>query len=289
MAGDGCDRRSAAACFLAAPPPASPFGLLGSLIMTSVPQPEFARHASDHPARVAAIVVAAGRGRRFGGGDNKVLLPLAGKPIWRHAVEAMRRCSRIDTIVLVIRPEDRAEVQAAAVALGLRLVDGGAERVDSVRAGLDEIARLDQQAGWPATGRWVAVHDAARPLVPAGDVERVLDVAFQADGAILAAPVRGTIKHWGDAGDVVTVDRRRLWEALTPQVFRLDRLQAAYDRWRGRPVTDDAELVERSGFRVTLVPGSAENLKITHPEDLVLADAILTRRRGMGGESEPSR
>lgn len=257
--------------------------------MTSVPQPEFARHGSDHSARIAGIVVAAGRGRRFGGGDNKVLLPLAGKPIWRHAVDALQRCSRIDTVVLVIRPDDRAELQAEALGLGLHLVDGGAERVDSVRAGLDEIARLDEQAGWPATQRWVAVHDAARPLVPADDLQRVLDVAVEADGAILAAPVRGTIKRWGESGDVVTIDRRRLWEALTPQVFRLDQLQTAYRRWRGRPVTDDAELMERSGFRVTLVPGSAENLKITHPEDLVLAEAILARRRGMGGDSESSR
>lgn len=257
--------------------------------MTSVPQPEFARHGSDPSARIAGIVVAAGRGRRFGGGDNKVLLPLAGKPIWRHAVEALQRCSRIDTVVLVIRPEDRAELQAEALSLGLHLVDGGAERVDSVRSGLDEIARLDEQVGWSATQRWVAVHDAARPLVPAADLQRVLDVAIEADGAILAAPVRGTIKHWGDSGDVVTVDRRRLWEALTPQVFRLDLLQVAYRRWRGRPVTDDAELMERSGFRVTLVPGSAENLKITHPEDLVLAEAILARRRGAGCDSESSR
>ena len=155
------------------------------------------------------------------------------------------------------------------------------------------VERLDRQRGILPERRWVAIHDAARPLVPAGDLADVLGEAFRSGAAILAAPLRGTIKLGSDQGKVArTVDRSRMWEALTPQVFRLELWKSAHRRWRGRPVTDDAELVERSGFEVSLVPGSAENLKITHPEDLVLAEAILARRRGAGAgrvtRNEPS-
>lgn len=228
--------------------------------------------------QVAAIVVAAGRGRRFGGGENKVLLQLGDRPIWRHAVDALRRCEWIGEIVLVIRPDDRPAVAGAAKQLGLHLVDGGQERFDSVLAGLNELQRIPQGRGGSASPPWVAVHDAARPLVPPADIDAVIAAAAQSGAAILATPIRGTIKRHLRSGSIQTVDRSDLWEALTPQVFRLDRLRAAYDRWRGRPVTDDAEMVERSGFPVTLVPGSAENLKITQSEDLAIAQAILARR-----------
>ena len=223
-------------------------------------------------------MVAAGRGRRFGGGENKVLASLGDRPIWRCAVEALRQGEAIGEIVLVIRPDDRSQVAGAAAELGLRLVEGGEERYDSVRAGLAEVQRLAATADPVAVPQFVAVHDAARPLVPREDIDAVTAAAYNSGAAILATPIRGTIKRRTSAG-IVTVDRTELWEALTPQVFRLDLLVAAYDRWRGRPVTDDAEMVERSGVPVTLVPGSAENLKITQPEDLTLAQAIVARRR----------
>ncbi len=222
-------------------------------------------------------MVAAGRGRRFGGGENKVLAPLGEQPIWRVAVETLRQCDAVGEIVLVIRPDDRPQVAGAAAELGLRLVDGGEERYDSVRAGLAEVQRIAASADSLAASPLVAVHDAARPLVPRADIGAVIAAAAHTGAAILATPIRGTIKRRTPVG-TVTVDRTELWEALTPQVFRLDVLVAAYDRWRGRPVTDDAEMVERSGVPVTLVPGSAENLKITQPEDLTLAQAILARR-----------
>jgi len=122
------------------------------------------------------------------------------------------------------------------------------------------------------------VHDAARPLVSATEVRNVVDAAAQTGAAVLATPISGTLKRRGEQGNTTTIDRNELWEALTPQVFRFEIIDAAYRRWRGRPVTDDAEMVERSGFPVTLVPGSAENLKITRAEDLTLAHAILSRR-----------
>jgi len=231
------------------------------------------------PSPIAAVVVAAGQGRRFGGGDNnKVLYPLAAKPIWQHAVESLRTCARITEIVLVIRPDDFDAVAGIAQELHLRVVAGGSQRYDSVRAGLEEISRIDLAAGRSAKNRWVAIHDAARPLVTAGDVHSVIEAALTTGAAILATPIRGTVKRRNREGVLTTVDRADLWEALTPQVFRFDVIDAAYRRWRGRPVTDDAEMVERSGFPVTLVPGSAENLKITQSEDLAIAQAILSRR-----------
>lgn len=230
-----------------------------------------------------AIVVAAGRGRRFGGGDNKVLFPLDGKPIWQHAVEALRSSGRIGRIMMVIRPDDRAAVAELAATLGVHLTDGGDERYDSVQAGLvalDQLPLVAQQSPEArlVAGRLVAVHDAARPLVSATEIGDVVDAAARTGAAVLATPIRGTLKRRNDQGNTATVDRNELWEALTPQVFRFEIIDAAYRRWRGRPVTDDAEMVERSGFPVTLVPGSAENLKITRAEDLTLAHAILSRR-----------
>jgi 2-C-methyl-D-erythritol 4-phosphate cytidylyltransferase len=256
----------------------------------NVPIEESADHQTTALGQIAAkarmadaIVVAAGRGRRFGGGDNKVLFPLDGKPIWQHAVEALRSSGRIAKIVLVIRPEDRAAIADLAVTLGVHLTDGGNERYDSVQAGLAALRELPLIAQQLSEGllfadRLVAVHDAARPLVSATEIGDVVDAAARTGAAVLATPIRGTLKRRNDQGNTSTIDRNELWEALTPQVFRFDVIDAAYRRWRGRPVTDDAEMVERSGFPVTLVPGSAENLKITRSEDLTLADAILSRR-----------
>lgn len=234
----------------------------------------------DHwrPAVADAIVVAAGRGRRFGGGDNKVLYPLAGKPIWEHAVQALVASGRIGRIVLVIRPEDRGAIAATAAALRIELADGGTERYDSVRSGLETLRQLSADDAAPRGQRLVAIHDAARPLVSATEIGEVVDAADKTGAAILATPIRGTLKRRDGNSHTTTVDRNELWEALTPQVFRFEIVAGAYDRWRGRPVTDDAEMVERSGFPVTLVPGSPENLKITRAEDLALAHAIVSRR-----------
>jgi len=232
-----------------------------------------ASRAAPRRSVADAIVVAAGRGRRFGGGDNKVLVPLDGKPIWQHAVEALQASGRIGSIVLVIRPEDRGSIAGIAAALNIHLTDGGNERYDSVRAGLVALQALSLPEK-----RLIAVHDAARPLVSATEIGDVVDTADRTGAAVLATPIRGTLKRRSDQGQTTTIDRNELWEALTPQVFRFEIIDAAYRRWRGRPVTDDAEMVERSGFAVTLVPGSAENLKITRAEDLTLAHAILSRR-----------
>ena len=156
--------------------------------------------------------------------------------------------------------------------LDIQLVAGGAERTDSVKAGLDAIAEDDSV-------ECVAIHDAARPLISDGDLAAVFANAWQTGAAILASPVSGTIKRSRlEQSSCETVDRRELWVALTPQVFRVGLLKQAYEKHNGRPATDDAQLVERIGHDVALVRGSADNLKITFPEDLQIAEAILARQ-----------
>lgn len=228
------------------------------------------------PGCIAAILPAAGSGQRFGADRNKLFAQLAGKPLWFHAASRLAVRSEVGRIVMAISENDRAlfedEFMSLVKPLNLQLVTGGAARTDSVKAGLDVIA------GDPAI-QYVAIHDAARPLVSDDDLIAVFTVASQTGAAILATPVTGTIKRdLGRGQRSETVDRRELWIALTPQVFRVGLLNEAHQKHNGRPATDDAQLVERIGHDVSLVRGSADNLKITYPEDLLVAEAILARQ-----------
>jgi len=225
---------------------------------------------------IAAILPAGGSGSRFGAEQNKLFTLLAGKPIWFHSAAALRARPEVGRIVMPVAAADRLVLETEAAAsiaeLGLELVAGGNERTDSVAAGLAAI-------GDHSKVEYIAVHDAARPLVRDDDLSRVFAAVVENGAAILAAPVPGTVKRASDAlAACETVDRRELWIALTPQVFQAALLHRAYRQHNGRPATDDAELVERLGHAVTLVPGSTDNLKITYPEDLAVAAAILTRR-----------
>ncbi len=221
---------------------------------------------------IAVIIPAAGSGRRFGSSHNKLFATLAGKPMWLHSVEKLIARPEVACVILAVSAEDEAQfneqLHAFAIAGKVRVCLGGDQRSDSVAAAL---ASLDDDESI----RFVAVHDAARPLVKPVDLSAVFDAAATSGAAILASPVTGTVKKRHSESQTTTVDRRELWIALTPQVFRIDLLRSAYARHRGRPATDDAELVERSGHPVAIVPGSADNLKITFPEDLAIAEAIL--------------
>jgi 2-C-methyl-D-erythritol 4-phosphate cytidylyltransferase len=231
---------------------------------------------------VAALVLGAGRGERLGTHAPKAFVPLLGRPILLHALDALAACPELDRLLPVVPAEElatlarwRAELEAiprlaAAVA-------GGAERQDSVRAGLRAL---------PAEVAWVAVHDAARPLVRPADVARVVAVAREHGAALLAVRVRDTLKRVRGGRVVETPPRDECWAAQTPQVFRRDWLEEALAKAEadGFLGTDDAQLVERLGLPVRVVEGDPLNLKITFPEDLALAEATLRERRGPGGE-----
>lgn len=219
----------------------------------------------------AVILPAAGKSTRFR--DQFYKKPFAlldNRPVWLHAAEKFTGRSDVKQTLLVIAPEDREAFQskmgANAALLGIEVIDGGAERHDSVA---NALARVRPEVDF------VAVHDAARPCIAEAWIDAVFAAAEKSGAAILAAPISGTLKRV--AGDVIqeTVARDGLWEAQTPQVFRRQWLIDAFARRSGPPATDDAQLIERLGHKVTVVPCSAMNLKITTKEDLRLAGAVL--------------
>jgi 2-C-methyl-D-erythritol 4-phosphate cytidylyltransferase len=218
------------------------------------------------------ILPAAGKSSRFRDQHyKKPFAPLDGKPVWMHAAE--RFTSRKDVVqsLVVVAPEDREHFTEKfggnAALLGIEIVEGGAERYDSVAKALALVnAEVD----------FVAVHDAARPCLVPEWIDAVFAAAVKTGAAILAAPVTGTLKRGaGDQTIAETVARENLWEAQTPQVFRRQLLIDAYARRGKDPATDDAQLVERLGQKVTIVPGSPMNIKITTKEDLRIASALL--------------
>lgn len=219
---------------------------------------------------------AGGSGRRFGGNENKLFALLGDAPIWLQSARRLRSHPRVARIIMPVARVDRErfaeQIECEDPDLRIELAEGGAERTDSVHSGVLQV--VDDSAI-----KLIAVHDAARPLVRHDDLSRVFEKADQSGAAILATPVAATVKQTLDDGQSCqTVDRSTLWLAQTPQVFRRDLLRSAYERHRGRPATDDAELVSRIGVSVALVEGSTDNLKITNPGDLVVAEAIIQRQ-----------
>jgi 2-C-methyl-D-erythritol 4-phosphate cytidylyltransferase len=229
---------------------------------------------------VAALVLGAGRGERLGTDAPKAFVPLLGRPILLHALEALAACPDLARLVPVVPEEERAglarwSAELAAIPRVAPAVAGGRERQDSVRAGLRALA---------GDVAFVAVHDAARPLVRAADVARVVAVAREHGAALLAVPVRDTLKRVRGGRVVETPPRDECWAAQTPQVFRRDWLEEALAKAEadGFLGTDDAQLVERLGLPVRVVEGDPGNLKITFPEDLAVAEARLRERAGAG-------
>jgi 2-C-methyl-D-erythritol 4-phosphate cytidylyltransferase len=222
--------------------------------------------------RYAVILPAAGKSSRFQDPHyKKPFASLDGRPVWLHAAEKFANRSDVCQTLLVVSPADRDEFDSKfggnAALLGVEVVNGGAERSDSVA---NALARVKPEA------EFVAIHDAARPCLAKEWIDTVFAAAATSGAAILAIPIHGTIKR-AAAGQTVqeTVARDGLWEAQTPQVFRTQLLRDAYARAGAEPATDDAQLVERLGHPVTLVPGSRLNLKITSKEDLRIAGALL--------------
>ena len=223
---------------------------------------------------VVALVVAAGSGSRLGGDIPKALRELDGRPLVSHSLEGLA-AGGVDRVVIVIAPgldDDFAGVVAGSP-IPARCVHGGAERQDSVLNGLAAIAADPDLAG----ARYVLVHDAARALVPADVVRRVIEALIGgAVAAIPVLPVVDTIREVTATGSA-TVDRSRLRAVQTPQGFSRDVLERAHQLVadQGLQVTDDAAAVEALGYPVVLVPGDREALKVTEPLDLLFAEAIV--------------
>ncbi|TKV10232.1 2-C-methyl-D-erythritol 4-phosphate cytidylyltransferase [Citrobacter sp. wls619] len=229
---------------------------------------------------VCAVVPAAGFGRRMQTECPKQYLSIGNKTILEHSVDALLAHPRVTRVVIAISPGDSRFAQLPLAAHPqITVVDGGDERADSVLAGL-------QAAG---DAQWVLVHDAARPCLHQDDLARLLAISETSRiggilariGGILAAPVRDTMKRAepGKTEIAHTVERTNLWHALTPQYFPRELLHDCLTRAlnEGATITDEASALEYCGFHPLLVEGRADNIKVTRPEDLALAEFYLTR------------
>ncbi len=215
-----------------------------------------------------ALIVAAGRGRRFGGPLPKQYRALAGEAILRRTARAFARHAEIKGVRVVIHPDDRDLYDPAAEGLGLmEPAPGGATRQESVRLGLESLEGLAPSK--------VLIHDGARPFPSSETISRVIAALDDAPGAIPALPVVDTLKRGADGAVADTVDRSGLWRAQTPQGFRFDDIMEAHRRFEGRELTDDAAVAEQAGLGVALVAGNEENVKVTTEEDLARAESRL--------------
>lgn len=240
-------------------------------------------------SKVAVIIPAAGKSERFGGGESKTLAKVEGRPVFLHTIERFINRDDVIQTILVVAGKELEQVRTKYGPnlgfMGVKLVEGGDERADSVAAGLECVKE---------EADLVAIHDAARPCVTAEMIDAVFAEAARSGAAILAAPITGTIKRVSGAGVIdATVSREGLYEAQTPQVFRRQLIIDAYAKrpTEGETVTDDAQLVERTGYPVAVARSDATNIKITTKADVTLANAILKARpvkaaRGLGAFEE---
>ncbi len=228
-------------------------------------------------SKVTALIPAAGMGRRMGRAVAKQFLPLGDKPMLAHTLLAFQRSTDVDEIIPILSEDDmehclRDVIEAFHITKVKTLVVGGRERQDSVYNGIN---RLEKDAAV------VLVHDGVRPFVTAAMIKECVDRARKGECVAVGVPLKDTIKEVGDDGSVRrTLERSRLWAIQTPQAFPAKVLKKAYEECYKKKIvgTDDAMLAERAGNRVRVIMGSYENIKITTPEDLVLAEEILKRR-----------
>lgn len=225
--------------------------------------------------RFFGLIPAAGAGERMGQATPKQYLSLLGRPMLYHSVHALLASDRIDTVFVVLAPGDRDFRQHAWGEFGERIAPlycGGATRHDSVLNGLVAASSTVQPDDW------MLVHDAARPCLGQHELQRMLDaLATDEVGGILGVPVADSLKRADPAGRIQTTEpREHLWQAQTPQMFRHGMLLHALSRTA--KLTDEAGAIEALGLKPKLVHGSTTNLKVTYPEDLQLAETILTGR-----------
>lgn len=230
------------------------------------------RDFADKDARAAAIIVAAGESTRFGGG-SKPFVMLHGRPMVSWSLDAAQSCSNVDEIILVANESAMSASQrlCSGGEWGKlsRITPGGATRQQSVQRGLAKIT---------GDAKLAVIHDAARPLVSAAMFSAVIIAAAETGAAITASPVVDTLKRVVDGFVASTVSRDDLWSAQTPQAFSINDLRRAFDNCVPAGVTDEAMLFEYGQLPVVIVPGSSNNLKVTYPGDLVVAEALLAMR-----------
>lgn len=234
-------------------------------------------------SRYFALIPAAGLGARFGGATPKQYLPLHGRPLLWHAAAALAQHPRIERVFVVLHPDDqrfaREPWHELGAIEGLRV--GGSTRAESVRNGLQAMSGVAQDD-------WVLVHDAARPCLSTAMIDRLLaEVGNAAAGGLLAVPLADTLKRADPNSCVIATEPREdRWRAQTPQMFRHAVLLAALAG--AREATDDASAVEAMGLRPRLVMGSDLNLKVTYPEDLLLAELLLRAARSSASTTHGS-
>jgi len=219
-----------------------------------------------------AIIVAAGSGQRFASSQPKQFIPILGKPLIIHTLERFESCETIDEIVLVLSDDGRDEFARISGEYSFpkltSIVTGGKTRAESVKNGFDAVDA--------STVTVVAVHDGARPLVSLDEITRTVEKASETGAACLVGDVTDTIKEIDGEFISRTIDRRGLRRALTPQAFHYEILkQALEDVELGESITDECSLVERLGIKIAFVAGSSRNIKVTRPDDLILAEAFL--------------
>ena len=226
---------------------------------------------------LTAIIVAAGSSRRIG--FDKLFETIAGRPVIAHTIDAFELADSVAEIIVVTRKDRCNEIRKISRDQSFKkiqaIITGGEYRQDSVRAGLENLSH---------DARYVAVHDAARPLVTPEQIERVFEQSQMHDAAALAEPVRDTLKY-ADVDLVVTdsVNRHQLYAMQTPQIFKRGLIEEAYHAIaKGVLATDEVSAVERLGRKVFLVPNDDINFKITYPRDLPLAEFVLNQRTQRG-------
>ncbi|MFL6562714.1 MAG: 2-C-methyl-D-erythritol 4-phosphate cytidylyltransferase [Bacillus sp. (in: firmicutes)] len=221
------------------------------------------------------ILPAAGMGKRMGAGKNKLLLELNGIPVLIHTLKVYEEDEACRGIILAIHPQDEMEfkdlLNKYSMTKVINMVRGGRERQDSIYNALKSVEETDSI---------ILVHDAARPFIETDHIHRLTEMAAETGAAILGVPAKDTIKKVQDGVVVETVERSSLWAVQTPQAFRISLLMEAYqkaekDHFLG---TDDASLVERLNYPIAMVEGDYDNIKLTTPEDLYFAEAILKKR-----------
>lgn len=227
-------------------------------------------------AYVSAIIVAAGGSTRMGTADSKQFIPLLGKPAITYTLTAFQNCSLINEIIIVTREQDIDRIKAIADENGFSkvnaLVLGGATRAESV---LNGIRSADENA------QYFAIHDGARPLITVDDIEKIVDSAFETGAATLGTPVKDTIKIVDSENKIESTPlRSQLMAVQTPQVFEKELYMFALERADEKHLeyTDDCALIENMGGEVEVVLGSEENIKLTTPIDIIIAESILRNR-----------